>query len=139
MGEKYMTKILLVEDEKSIRDLYEIKLTKSGFDVVTAEDGGKGWELAKKELPDIILLDVMMPVMNGFEVLKKLRENKETADIPVIILSNYGEVDQMTQGFLVGATDYLIKAEHTPSDVVDIVNETLTNKGNIAGVAFKDE
>jgi len=134
-----MTKILLVEDEKSIRDLYEIKLTKSGFDVVTAEDGGKGWELAKKELPDIILLDVMMPVMNGFEVLKKLRENKETADIPVIILSNYGEVDQMTQGFLVGATDYLIKAEHTPSDVVDIVNETLTNKGNIAGVAFKDE
>lgn len=132
-------KLLLVEDDKSIRDLYEIKLNKVGFTVFTAEDGGKGWELAQKELPDLILLDVMMPVMNGFEVLKKLRENAETKDIPVVILSNYGEVDQMTQGFIVGATDYLIKAEHTPSDVVDIVNETLKNKGNIAGVAFQDE
>jgi len=131
-------KILLVEDDKSIRDLYEIKLNKSGFTVVTAENGGIGWDLAQKELPDIILLDVMMPVMNGFEVLKKLRNNKDTKEIPVIILSNYGEVDQMTQGFLVGATDYLIKAEHTPSDVVDIVNETLKNNGNIAGVAFQD-
>jgi two-component system alkaline phosphatase synthesis response regulator PhoP len=133
------TKILIVEDDKSIRDLYEIKLNKVGFTVFTAEDGGVGWDMAQKELPDIILLDVMMPVMNGFEVLKKLRNKKETAEIPVIILSNYGEVDQMTQGFLVGATDYLIKAEHTPSDVVDIVNETLKTKGNIAGVAFQDE
>lgn len=133
------TKILIVEDDKSIRDLYEIKLNKVGFDVKTAEDGGAGWEIAQKELPDLILLDVMMPVMNGFEVLKKLRGKKETAEIPVIILSNYGEVDQMTQGFLVGATDYLIKAEHTPSDVVEIVNETLKTKGNIAGIAFQEE
>ena len=134
-----MIKILLVEDEKSIRDLYEIKLTKSGFEVTTAENGGKGLELAQKLLPDLILLDVMMPVMNGFEVLKNLREKTETANIPVIILSNYGEVDQVTNGFIVGATDYLIKAEHTPSDVVNIINETLKNKGNIAGVAFKEE
>jgi len=132
------TKLLIVEDDKSIRDLYEIKLNHAGFTVFTAEDGGKGWDAAQKELPDLILLDIMMPVMNGFEVLKKLRNNKDTKDIPVIILSNYGEVDQMTQGFLVGATDYLIKAEHTPSDVVEIVNETLKNKGNIAGVAFQD-
>lgn len=132
-------KLLIVEDDKSILDLYNLKLTKVGFNVFTAENGEKGWELAQKELPDLILLDVMMPVMNGFEVLKKLREKKETANIPVIILSNYGEVDQMTKGFLVGATDYLVKAEHTPSDVVDIVNETLKTKGNIAGVAFQDE
>lgn len=132
-------KLLLVEDDKSIRDLYEIKLNKAGFTVLIAEDGGKGWDLAQKELPDLILLDIMMPIMNGFEVLKKLRKNKATAEIPVVILSNYGEVDQMTQGFLVGATDYLIKAEHTPSDVVDIVNETLKTKGNIAGIAFQDE
>lgn len=131
-------KILLVEDDKSIRDLYELKLTKSGFAVLTAEDGGKGLDAAQKELPDLILLDVMMPVMNGFEVLKKLRKDDATKDIPVVILSNYGEMDQVTQGFLVGATDYLIKAEHTPSDVVDIVNETLKTKSNIAGVAFKD-
>jgi two-component system, OmpR family, alkaline phosphatase synthesis response regulator PhoP len=132
------TKLLIVEDDNAIRTLYTLKLTKSGFEVLEAADGGKGLEMAKKELPDIILLDVMMPVMNGFEVLKELRKSKDTAEIPVIILSNFGEVDQMTQGFVVGATDYLIKAEHTPSDVVDIVNETLKNKGNIAGVAFKD-
>jgi len=132
-------KILIVEDDKSIRDLYDLKLTKAGFNVLTAENGGVGWDMATKELPDLILLDVMMPVMNGFEVLKKLRNKTETKEIPVVILSNYGEVDQMTQGFLVGATDYLIKAEHTPSDVLDIVNETLKNKGNIAGVAFQDE
>jgi DNA-binding response OmpR family regulator len=132
-------KLLIVEDDKSIRDLYEIKLTKAGFVVITANDGGTGWDMAQKESPDLILLDVMMPVMNGFEVLKRLRKDKNTKDIPVIILSNYGEVDQMTQGFLVGATDYLIKAEHTPADVLDIVNETLKNKGNIAGIAFREE
>ena len=132
------TKILIVEDDKSIRDLYSIKLNNSGFEVFAAEDGGKGLAMARKELPDIILLDVMMPVMNGFEVLKKLRKDKPTAEIPVIILSNFGEIDQMTEGFVEGATDYLIKAEHTPSDVVEIVNETLANKGNIAGIAFKD-
>lgn len=132
------TKILIVEDDKSIRELYALKLEKSGFDVSTAEDGGKGLDTAKKVIPDIILLDVMMPVMNGFEVLKELKKDKNLAETPVIILSNFGEVDQMTQGFVVGATDYLIKAEHTPSDVVEIVNETLKNKGNIAGVAFKD-
>ncbi len=132
------TKLLIVEDDKSIRDLYCIKLEKSGFEVFAAEDGGKGLDMAKKELPDIILLDVMMPVMNGFEVLKQLRKYDPTKETPVIILSNFGEIDQMTNGFTAGATDYLIKAEHTPSDVVEIVNETLKNKGNIAGVAFTD-
>ena len=132
------TKILIVEDDKSIRDLYQTKLLHVGFDVLTAEDGGKGWDIAKSESPDLILLDVMMPVMNGFEVLKKLRGESGTKDIPVIILSNYGEVDDMTKGFLVGATDYLIKAEHTPTDVVDIINETLKSNSNIAGIAFKD-
>ncbi len=132
------TRLLIVEDDKSIRDLYTIKLEKCGFEVLGAEDGGQGLEMAMKELPDIILLDVMMPVMNGFEVLKRLRKNPDTMETPVIILSNFGEIDQMTNGFTAGATDYLIKAEHTPSDVVEIVNETLKNKGNIAGVAFND-
>ena len=131
-------KILIVEDDKSIRELYALKLEKNGFEVFTAENGSTGWDTVIKELPDIILLDVMMPVMNGFQVLKKLKAKTETQEIPVVILSNFGEVDQMTEGFLAGATDYLIKAEHTPADVVEIVNETLKNKGNIAGVAFQD-
>lgn len=134
-----MAKILIVEDDKSIRDLYEAKLKIHNFDVFTAENGKDGIAIAEKELPDIILLDIMMPVMNGFEALKKLRDKSETKDIPVIVLSNAGEIDQVTKGFLTSATDYLTKADHTPSDVLEIINETLKTKGNIAGIAFKEE
>lgn len=131
-------KILLVEDDDSIRNLYSTKLTKEGYAVDMAENGAVGLKKAQETIPDIILLDVMMPIMNGFEVLKKLREDKKTEEIPVIILSNYGEVDQMTEGFISGATDYLIKAEHTPADVVDIVESTLSTGKNIVAPAFDD-
>lgn len=130
-------KILIVEDDNSIRVLYQTKLVNSGFEVQTAENGELGLEVAKKFVPDMILLDVMMPVMNGFEMLKRLRKVKGFEETPVIILSNFGEVDQMTEGFTTGATDYLIKAEHTPSDVVDIVKTTLENSGNLIAKAFE--
>lgn len=133
-----MAKVLIVEDDESIRNLYKTKLQNSGFDVEAAENGQKGLEVAKKFNPELILLDVMMPVMDGFEMLKQLRKIKDFEETPVIILSNYGEVDQMTEGFTTGATDYLVKAEHTPSDVVDIVNDTLSNSGNLIAEAFKD-
>lgn len=131
-------RVLIVEDDASIQKLYQTKLTGSGFEVDTADNGELGLEAVKKHKPDIILLDVMMPVMNGFEMLKKLRSMKEFEDVPVIYLSNYGEVDQMTEGFVSGATDYLIKAEHTPSDVVDIVKDTLETGGNIMAPAFNE-
>lgn len=130
------SKILIVEDDDSIRNLYNTKLTNSGFDVEVAENGQIGLEKAKKFVPELILLDVMMPVMDGFEMLKRLRKEKGFEETPVIILSNYGEVDQMTEGFTTGATDYLVKAEHTPSDVVDIVRDTLENSGNLIAKAF---
>lgn len=131
-------RILIVEDDDSIRNLYSIKLKNSGFEVETAENGKIGLDMCKKFNPELILLDVMMPVMDGFEMLGKLRKVKEFEDTPVIILSNYGEVDQMTEGFTTGATDYLVKAEHTPSDVVEIVENTLETSGNLIAEAFKD-
>lgn len=130
--------VLIVEDDPSIQNLYRTKLENSGFEVLTGNNGVEGLQAMEKKTPDIVLLDVMMPVMNGFEMLKKMRDKKEWEELPVIILSNYGEVDQMTEGFTSGATDYLIKAEHTPSDVVEIVTDTLENGGNLLAPAFND-
>jgi DNA-binding response OmpR family regulator len=131
-----MAKVLIVEDDLSISNLYKAKLSKSGFTVYTAYNGKEGLEETTKHHPDIILLDVMMPIMDGFEMLKKLRGTKGFEETPVIILSNYGETDQMTEGFLDGATDYLIKVEHTPEDVVQIVKDTLDSGANIIADSF---
>ena len=131
-------KILIVEDDAQIRDVYQRKFTSSGFEVFTAQNGVEGVKAAKDHLPDIILLDVMMPTMDGFEAIERIKKDKTTSEIPVIFLSNYGEVDQMTEGFVSGAVDYLIKAEHTPSDVVNIVRDTLENKNNLIAPAFDE-
>jgi two-component system alkaline phosphatase synthesis response regulator PhoP len=131
-------KVLIVEDDTQILDVYKKKFELSKFEVFTAQNGVEGVKATKEHHPDIILLDVMMPTMNGFEAIEKIKKDKDTADIPVIFLSNYGEVDQMTEGFVNGAVDYLIKAEHTPSDVVNIVKDTLENNNNLIAPAFDE-
>lgn len=131
-------KVLIVEDDAQILDVYKKKFELSKFEVFTALNGVEGVKAAKANHPDIILLDVMMPTMNGFEAIEKIKKDKETAEIPVIFLSNYGEVDQMTEGFVNGAVDYLVKAEHTPSDVVNIVKDTLENNNNLIAPAFDE-
>lgn len=131
-------KVLIIEDDAQILDVYKKKFELSKFDVFTAQNGVEGVKAAKENHPDIILLDVMMPVMNGFEAIEKIKKDKDIAEIPVIFLSNYGEVDQMTEGFVNGAVDYLIKAEHTPSDVVNIVKDTLENNNNLIAPAFDE-
>lgn len=131
-------KVLIVEDDEAILKLYNTKLTHCGFDVLVARDGKEGVEKAKSMVPDIILLDVMMPIMNGFEALKALKKDKETASIPVVILSNYGELPNVTEGFNMGADDYLIKAEHTPEEILETVKDVLKDKSPIIGKAFKE-
>lgn len=133
-----MIKILIVEDDVALAKLYETKFTKNNFEVIMANDGPTGARLAKEELPDIILLDVMLPLMNGFEVLKKIRKNKDTKNIPVIILTNFGEMDNVTEGFLKGATEFMVKVEHTPEEVVETVEEIINTKGSVITEAFKD-
>ncbi len=131
-------KVLIVEDDVPILDLYDKKFTASGYTVVRAQDGGEGIKLAVSERPDAVILDLMLPVMNGFEVLKKLKKDKSSKDIPVIILSNYGEMPNITEGLLSGAVEYLIKVEHSPEEVVEIVQDAINEKESLIGKAFKD-
>lgn len=131
-------KVLIAEDDLPLLDLYDKKFTKSGFNVVRAEDGGKAVEAALKEIPDAIVLDIMMPVMNGFEVLKRLKKESTTSEIPVVILSNYGEMPKITEGLMSGAVEYLIKVEHTPEEVVEVVNDAIAARGSLIGKAFKE-
>lgn len=131
-------KILIVEDDEALLNLYDKKLTNCGYEVVRAEDGVKGYEAAKREELDVILLDIMLPVMNGFELLKRLKRENFIEETPVVILSNYGETNNVTEGLINGAVEYLIKAEHTPAEVVNIVNDALREKESLVGKAFKE-
>jgi len=123
--EKNKTTILLVEDDPFLLSMYSTKFEIENFLVVTADDGEKGVELARSDLPDIILLDIMLPKMNGFEVLENLKKNKSTAGIPVILLTNLNQKDEIERGLSLGADDYLIKAHFMPSEVVDKIKKVL--------------
>ncbi len=123
--EKNKTTILLVEDDPFLLSMYSTKFEIENFLVVTADDGEKGVELARSDLPDIILLDIMLPKMNGFEVLENLKKNKSTAGIPVILLTNLNQKDEIERGLALGADDYLIKAHFMPSEVVDKIKKVL--------------
>jgi len=120
-------KILLVEDDPFLLSMYNTKFELEKFKVVTAEDGEKGLKLALKELPDVILLDIMLPRMDGFEVLKALKADKKTSRIPVILLTNLSQKEKVKEGLSLGANDYLIKAHFMPSEVVEKIRK-LINK-----------
>ncbi|SRR6056297_1157652 len=111
-------KILLVEDDSFLLSMYSTKFEMENFNVVIAEDGEKGCELALKEKPNIILLDIKLPKLDGFEVLKKLKSKKETSNIPVILLTNLSQKEDKDKGIELGADDYLVKAHFMPSEVV---------------------
>ncbi|MDA0733725.1 MAG: response regulator [Chloroflexi bacterium] len=104
-----MTKILVVEDDQDIRDLLVDSLSDLGYDVVEAADGGAGYQCALEEHPDIILLDVMMPVMDGFEVLQKLKINPATNSVPVIMVSAKGQELDINTATDAGAWSYIVK------------------------------
>ncbi|MDP2720931.1 MAG: response regulator [bacterium] len=110
-------KVLLIEDEKEVAELYKLKLTLDGYEVVTADNGQEGLEKAFKENPELIFLDIKMPGMDGFEVLKKLRESPKTKELPVVILSNFDEQDLIEKGLTLGANEFLIKSQFTPEDI----------------------
>lgn len=120
-------KILLVEDDPFLLSMYNTKFELENFKVVTADDGEKGLKLALKEVPDVILLDIMLPKMDGFEVLKALRADKKTNRIPVILLTNLSQKEKVKEGLSLGADDYLIKAHFMPSEVVEKIKK-LINK-----------
>lgn len=102
-------KILVVDDDASINELIKINLELAGYKVFQAFDGIKGFALAKQELPSLVILDVMMPEVDGFTVAKRIRENPETKNIPIIMLTALSQIDDKANGFNIGVDDYLVK------------------------------
>lgn len=123
-------KILLIEDDPFLSSMYSTKFELENFIVFSGDDGRKGLNLAMSEIPDIILLDIMMPVMNGFEVLENLKKDDLTKNIPVILLTNLNQKDDIERGLAMGANDYLIKAHFMPSEVVDKIRKVMSEKNN---------
>ena len=112
-------KILLIEDDKFLRDLMNKKLLSMGYDVVAAADGESGLTMIKESKPDVVLLDLILPGINGFEVLERAKKDPETASIPVIILSNLGQSEDIEKGLKLGAKDFLVKAHFTPQEIIN--------------------
>lgn len=121
-------RVLLIEDEVELVEMYQMKFQEEGYEVLVANNGLDGLEIAKKENPDCILLDIMLPTMDGFAVLKEIKESAKTKKIPVILLSNLGQDIDKEKGKALGAVDYLVKADFTPAQVADKVGLLLRHK-----------
>lgn len=118
-------KVLLVEDDAFLLNMYTTKLKVTGFTVVTASEGNQAWDMVQKEKPDIVLLDILLPGIDGFEILKKIRATAATKKIPVIMLTNMSKKEEVERGLALGANDYLIKAHFMPSEVVEKIKKLL--------------
>jgi DNA-binding response OmpR family regulator len=117
--------VLLIEDDPAVLEMYRMKLSLDGYQVDVATDGEEGLSRAFELRPDIIFLDIRLPKKDGFEVLQALRENPATATTPVIMLSNYGERELVERGLKLGAHEFLIKANTTPSSLSEGIGEWL--------------
>ena len=123
-----MSKILLVEDDRFLIKAVYTKLTQKGFEVILANDGDEAISKAKAEKPEIVLLDMVLPKKSGFEVLRELKGNPETASIPVFILSNLAQDQDIQEGKALGAEDYIVKSNTSLSAIVDKVANFLATK-----------
>ena len=120
-----MAKIAIIEDDKAIAQMYKIKFEAEGFEVEIAENGKLGLALAEEMKPDIILLDLMMPEMNGDEMLAKMRKTDWGKDIKVVILTNMGEAEIAESVLQLRVQGFIVKAQYTPAQVVDYVKQRL--------------
>lgn len=118
-------KVLIVDDDAFLSGIYATKLELEGFEVASARDGEEGLKMAAKDKPDLILLDVLMPKLDGFEVLKRLKADEAVKDIPVIMLTNLGQKEDIEKGMQDGAVDYLIKAHFVPAEAVEKIKKVL--------------
>jgi DNA-binding response OmpR family regulator len=126
-------RILVVEDDKFLRELLVRKLESEEIDTSIAIEGKEALKKIKEELPQLILLDLILPGLDGFGILKEIKKDPTTAKIPVIILSNLGQREEVERGIELGADDYLVKAHFTPGEIVDKIKKLLGKK------YFKDE
>lgn len=116
-------KVLLVEDESMIVDMYKMRLEEEGFEVLVTDKGTEAFEIASKEKPNIILLDVILPEIDGFSVLQMIKDDSKTKNIPVMMLTNLGQESDKEKGSQLGAVEYFIKSQHTPADVLAAVKK----------------
>jgi DNA-binding response OmpR family regulator len=117
--------ILIVEDQQGFRRIYHDVLANDGYDVLEAEDGEAGWEAVKSKKPHLVLLDLGLPKIDGFEVLKKIRADAETKHIPVIIFSVLGEQKDVKKGLELGANDYTVKGFYTPRQILSKIKNLM--------------
>ena len=127
-----MPKIMLVEDDKSLREIYSIRLVAEGYDVVSAGDGEEALALAVQQKPDLIVSDVMMPKISGFDMLDILRSTPETKDIKVIMMTARSSEEQRQRGESLGADKYLVKSQVGIEDVINAVHSVLGDKGGVS-------
>lgn len=120
-----MAKILIIEDEATLRKTMAEYLAAEKFEAIEAADGEIGIELAKKEIPDLILLDIILPKKNGYEVLDELKRDEETRKIPAILLTNLESPEDIEKAFEKGAVTYLVKSDYRLEDIVKKIKETL--------------
>jgi len=110
-------RVLFVEDDPTVAQMYRLKLELDGYQVIMAKDGEEGLRLANEVDPDIVFLDIRLPKVDGFAVLEGLRAYDRTRNVPVVILSNYGEQELVDRGLKLGALEYLIKSQTTPANL----------------------
>ena len=120
--------ILIIEDDDFFRELIRKKLLSEDFDVIEAVDGEKGIEVMLNKRPDLVLLDLLLPNMDGFEVLSKVKLDASISSTPIIILSNLGQQEDIERGLKLGASDYLIKSQFDIDQVVDKIRNILEKK-----------
>jgi len=120
-----MKKILITEDDKVLREALSDYLTKEGFEVVAAANGEEGIEMAKKENPDLLLLDIILPKKDGFEVIKEIKSDEKTKNIPIVLLTNLESSSDIEKALELGAMTYLVKSDYSLEEVVMKVKEIL--------------
>lgn len=118
-------KILLVEDDQMIIEMYKLKLEEAGYEVLVTEKGSEAIEIAKKDQPKLILLDIILPEIDGFAILQSIKSESETKAIPVILLTNLSQESDQQKGTQLGADGYFVKAQHTPSDILTEIKKLL--------------
>lgn len=127
-----MTKLMVVEDDVALREIYSVRLTAEGYAVVVAGDGEEALAVAVREKPDLILSDVMMPKISGFDMLDILRSTPETKDVKVVMMTALSSEDQRARGEALGADRYLVKSQVGIEDVVNTIHEILGDKTGVS-------
>ncbi len=126
-----MSKLLIIEDDPYVQRMYKRMFDFKNYDIEIASTGEDGLALAKQIKPDLVLLDIMLPGMNGLEVLKALKEQEDTKKIPVLMLTNLGEEDIEYEAKKLGADSYMVKADFSPEQVIEVVEASIKNNSQV--------